>query len=45
MGKHGKEFLFLMLTTTAAILLIEPLMEKGLLALAPTWAAKVGVTA
>jgi len=45
MGKHGKEFLFLALTTTAAILLIEPLIEQLLLSVAPTWAAKVGVTA
>jgi hypothetical protein len=45
MSGHAKEFVFLMLTTTAAILLIEPLMEKALLSLAPTWAAKVGVTA
>lgn len=45
MNNRTKEFVFLALTTTAAILLIEPLMEKALLSLAPTWAAKVGITA
>jgi len=44
-GKHPKAFLFLALTTTLAILLVEPLVEKGLMALSPTTAAKLGITA
>jgi hypothetical protein len=45
MGKHAKGFIFLALTTTVAILLVEPLVEKALLAISPTTAAKLGVTA
>lgn len=45
MAKHGKGFIFLALTTTVAILLIEPMMEKALLAISPTTAAKLGITA
>lgn len=42
---NWKGFVFLALTTTLAILLVEPLVEKGLLALSPTTAAKLGVSA
>lgn len=45
MGKHAKGFVFLALTTAVAILLVEPLVEKTLLAISPTTAAKLGVTA
>jgi hypothetical protein len=45
MGKHAKGFIFLALTTAVAILLVEPLVEKALLAVSPTTAAKLGVTA
>ena len=40
-----KEFLFIAVATTVAILVIEPLIEKGLLAVSPATAAKLGVTA
>lgn len=42
---HWKEFLFTAVVTAVAILLIEPLIEKGLVAASPTTAAKLGVTA
>jgi N-acetyl-gamma-glutamylphosphate reductase len=45
MGNRGKEFFFLALTTTAAILLLEPLIEKAILAMSPSLAAKVGISA
>ncbi len=45
LGQHAKGFIFLALTTTVAILLIEPLVEKALMAISPTTAAKLGVTA
>jgi hypothetical protein len=45
MGKHAKGFIFLVLTTAGAILLVEPLVEKALIAISPTTAAKLGVTA
>jgi hypothetical protein len=44
-SKHAKGFVFIMLTTTVAILVVEPLVEKALLAVSPTTAAKLGVTA
>ena len=40
-----KEFAFIAVATTVAILIIEPLLEKGLVAVSPTTAAKLGVTA
>jgi len=40
---NGKEFLFIMVTTAVAILVIEPLAESILKAIAPTVAAKIGV--
>lgn len=45
MGDGTKRFIFLALSVTVAILLVEPLVEKGLLAISPTTAAKLGVTA
>lgn len=45
MGDGAKGFIFLALTTAVAILLVEPLVEKALLAVSPTTAAKLGVTA
>jgi len=42
---HWNEWLFVAVATTVAMLLIEPLIEKGLVALSPTTAAKLGVTA
>jgi hypothetical protein len=45
MSKHAKGFIFLALTTTVAILLIEPMVEKALLSISPTTAAKLGITA
>jgi len=45
LGGHAKGFIFLALTTTVAILVIEPLVEKALLAVSPTTAAKLGITA
>lgn len=45
LGQHAKGFIFLALTTAVAILLIEPLVEKTLMAISPTTAAKLGVTA
>jgi hypothetical protein len=41
---HGwKGFLFVAVATAVAILLVEPLIEKGLTAVSPTTAAKLGV--
>lgn len=45
MSDSTKSFVFLALTTAVAILLVEPLVEKALLAVSPTTAAKLGVTA
>jgi hypothetical protein len=45
MGKHAKGFIFLMLVTAGAILLVEPLVEKAFLAVSPTTAAKLGISA
>lgn len=45
MGKHLKGFVFLALVTAVAILVVEPLIEKGLIAVSPTTAAKLGVNA
>lgn len=45
LGKHAKGFIYLALVTTVAILVIEPLVEKALLSVAPTTAAKLGITA
>jgi hypothetical protein len=45
MSAHAKGFFFLAITTTVAILLIEPMVEKALLAVSPTTAAKLGITA
>ena len=45
MGKHAKGFVFLALTTAVAILLVEPLVEKAIMAVSPTTAAKLGVSA
>jgi hypothetical protein len=42
---HWKEFAFMAVVTAVAILLIEPAIEKGLVALSPATAAKLGVTA
>lgn len=42
---HWKEFVFTAVVTAVAILLIEPLIEKGLVAVSPSTAAKLGVTA
>ena len=40
-----KEFAFTAVVTAVAILLIEPLIEKGLSAVSPSTAAKLGITA
>lgn len=41
---HGwKGFLFVAVATATAILLMEPLIEKGLTAVSPTTAAKLGI--
>jgi hypothetical protein len=45
MSKHMKGFAFLAITTAVAILLIEPLIEQALLAVSPTTAAKLGISA
>lgn len=45
LSAHPKAFVFLMVTTAVAILLVEPLVEKALVAISPTTAAKLGVTA
>jgi hypothetical protein len=44
-GDKAKGFVFIMLVTAGAILLVEPLVEKVLLSISPTTAAKLGVTA
>lgn len=41
---HGwKGFAFVAIATAVAILLVEPLIEKGLQAVSPTTASKLGV--
>lgn len=44
-SENWKGFMFLAITTTVAILLVEPLVEKALMAVSPTTAAKLGITA
>lgn len=42
---HGwKGFAFVAIATAVAILLVEPLIEQGLLAASPTTAAKLGIS-
>lgn len=45
MGEGWKSFAFLAITTAVAILVVEPLVEKALMAVSPTTAAKLGITA
>jgi hypothetical protein len=41
---HGwKGGLFVMVAVATAILLVEPLLEKGIVAVSPTTAAKLGI--
>lgn len=40
---HWKEFMFTAVVTAVAILLIEPLIEKGLKSVSPTTAAQLGI--
>jgi hypothetical protein len=40
---NWKEFLFIAVATSVAILVLEPLIETGLKAVSPTTAAKLGV--
>lgn len=42
-ANHPKAFFFLAITTAVAILLVEPLVEKALMAVSPTTAAKLGI--
>lgn len=42
---HWKEFAFTAVVTAVAILVIEPLIEKALLAASPATAAQLGITA
>lgn len=43
-GMNWKEFGFVAITTAVAILVIEPLFESVLKSVAPTQAAKIGIT-
>lgn len=42
---HGwKGFMFVAIATTVSILVVEPLIEKALMAASPTTAAKLGIS-
>lgn len=42
--EHWKGFLFIMVTTAVAILVIEPLFESVLKSVSPTTAAQLGIS-